>query len=55
MTSGPFFARRALEVLELYAGKLARTVLRGRKLAGTFIEESARLSNKWSFIISRFM
>ena len=32
MTAGPSFAGRALKVLELYAGKLARTVLRGRKL-----------------------
>ena len=34
MTAGPSFAGRALKVLELYAGKLARTVLRGRKLPG---------------------
>ena len=29
MTAGPSFAGRALKVLELYAGKLARTVLGG--------------------------
>ena len=37
MTAGPSFAGRALKVLELYAGKLARTVLRGRKLPGPAI------------------
>ena len=39
MTAGPSFAGRALKVLELYAGKLARTVLRGRKLPGCILRE----------------
>jgi len=34
ITAGFPFARRALKVLERYAGKLARTVHRGHKLPG---------------------
>jgi len=36
-TAGFLFAEGALKVLEPYAGKLARTVLRGRKLPGGYI------------------
>lgn len=34
LTAGFLFAKGALKVLEPYAGKLARTVLWGRKLPG---------------------
>jgi hypothetical protein len=36
-TAGFLLAKGALKVLEPYAGKLARTVLRGRKLPGCTI------------------
>ena len=39
ITAGFPFAKRALKVLEPYAGKLARTVLRGRKLPGANIKK----------------
>ena len=37
LIAGCHFAVIALKVLEPYAGKLARTVLRGRKLPGAAI------------------
>ena len=46
MTAGPSFAGRALKVLELYAGKLARTVLRGRKLPGPPSKEERVFAEK---------
>ena len=46
LTVGFPFDVGALKVLEPYAGKLARTVLRGRKLPGAYILNS----HKFSFV-----
>jgi len=40
MTAGLSFTGAAFKVPELYAGKLARTVLRGRKLPGCAMPET---------------
>jgi hypothetical protein len=41
-TAGFSFAEGALKVLEPYAGKLASTVLRGRKLPGAVIKKNTQ-------------